>query len=142
MLKIKKQIYNLLAISALGSFRLGGAAWVALLAARGFSMVEIGLAESCFHIASLLFEIPSGVISDVFERKKSMILSQCMSIISSILMIFSRNITDVCLCLMIDALSYNFASGTREALAYDSLKIASQESRYMEFSATSAAFPS
>ena len=51
---------------------------MALLAARGFTLVEIGLAESCFHMASLLFEVPSGVISDVFGRKKSMILSQLM----------------------------------------------------------------
>ena len=45
-------------------------AWigVALLAARGFSMVEIGVVEGVFHVASLLFEIPSGVISDVFSH--------------------------------------------------------------------------
>lgn len=134
MFKIKKQLYNLLAISGLNSFQIAGASWVALLAARGFSMIEIGLAESCFHVASLLFEIPSGVISDVFGRKKSMILSQCMFILSAVCMIFSSDLVGVCIALILDAFGYNFASGAREALAYDSLKMCGHEERYMEYS--------
>lgn len=66
MFDIKKQIRNFYIISALSSFQIAGASWVALLAARGFSLAEIGVAEGVFHMASLLFEIPSGVLSDVF----------------------------------------------------------------------------
>ena len=84
MFKIKKQIYSILSISGLSSFQIAGASWVALLATRGFSLVEIGLAESCFHLISLLFEVPSGVIADVFGRKRSMLMSQCMFILSAI----------------------------------------------------------
>lgn len=134
MLKIKKQIYSLLTVSAQGSFQIAGASWVVLLAVRGFSMVEIGFAESCFHVASFLFEIPSGVIADVFGRKRSMILSQCMFILSAVGMIFSNSMFGICASLILDALGYNFASGTREALAYDSLKAADCEERYLEFS--------
>lgn len=134
MLKIKQQIYYLFIISGLSSFQIAGASWVALLAARGFSLVEIGLAESCFHLVSLLFEIPSGVISDVFGRKRSMILSQCMFIISAVCMVFSETITGVCISLTFDALGYNFASGAREALAYDSLKTTGHENYYIDFS--------
>ena len=135
MSKLKKQLYSILAISGLNAFQLAGASWIALLAARGFSLIEIGIAESCFHITSLLFEIPSGVISDVFGRKKSMILSQCMFILSALLMAFSTNLTSVCLSLIFNALGYNFASGAREALTYDSLKQFGYEDRYMEVSA-------
>ena len=135
MSKLKKQLYSILAISGLNAFQLAGASWIALLAARGFSLVEIGIAESCFHVTSLLFEIPSGVISDVFGRKKSMILSQCMFIMSALLMAFSTNFTSVCLALIFNALGYNFASGAREALTYDSLKQSGYEDRYMEVSA-------
>lgn len=134
MLKIKKQIYSLLTISALSSFQIAGASWVALLYARGFSLVEIGMAESCFHIASFLFEVPSGVIADVFGRKCSMILSQCMFILSAVGMIFSKTMFGISASLILDALGYNFASGTREALAFDSLKAADCEERYLEFS--------
>ncbi len=134
MSKITKQIRNLYAISALSSFQIAGASWVALLAARGFSLVEIGIAEGVFHVASLLFEIPSGVISDVFGRKRSMVLSQCMFILSALLMAFSEGMVGVCVSLVACAFGYNFASGAREALAYDSLKSGGREGEYMNYS--------
>lgn len=134
MFKIKKQIYSILTISGLSSFQIAGASWVALLAARGFSLIEIGLTESCFHLVSLLCEVPSGVIADVFGRKRSMIISQCMFVLSAFLMIFSKGIVGVCIAIGIDALGYNFSSGTREALAYDSLKLSGYENRYLQFS--------
>lgn len=134
MFNIKKQIRNMYIISALGSFQIAGASWVALLAARGFSLAEIGIAEGAFHMASLLFEIPSGVIADVFGRKKCMILSQWMFILSALLMIFSKGLQGICVSMVINAFGYNFASGTRESLAYDSLKVAGQEERYLAYS--------
>lgn len=136
MSKIKKQIQNIYTISALSSFQIAGASWVALLAARGFSLVEIGIAEGVFHVASLLFELPSGVISDVFGRKKSMILSQCMFLLSSLLMAFSEGLAGVCVSLVCSAFGYNFASGSREALAYDTLKSGGREEEYLRYSST------
>ena len=134
MINIKKQIRNLYTVSALSSFQIAGASWVALLAARGFSLAQIGIAEGVFHVASLLFEIPSGGISDVFGRKKSMILSQCMFILSAFLMAFSEGLPGICVSLVAHAFGYNFASGAREALAYDSLKEAGQEENYLSYS--------
>ena len=69
MSKIKNQIRKLYASSILGNLSLTGA-WVAILASRGFSLVEIGLAETAYHAASLLTEIPSGTLADVFGRKR------------------------------------------------------------------------
>lgn len=136
MFKIRKQLRNIYAISAFSSFQIAGASWVALLAARGFSLVQIGFAECLFHVTSLLFEIPSGVISDVFGRKKTMILSQCFFVISAFLMMIAKSTLGVYLALMLDALGYNFASGTREALAYDSLKKVGKEEEYDKYAST------
>ena len=44
---------------------------MALLAARGFSLWEIGLAESVFHIVSLLCEAVSYTHLDVYKRQAS-----------------------------------------------------------------------
>jgi MFS family permease len=136
MLKINRQIHTLYLNSALGAFRIAGASWVALLAARGFSLVEIGLAESVFHMTSLIFEIPSGVISDVFGRKRSMMISQGMMILSGIAMLLSDSMAGVLVAMVLTALSFNFASGTREALAYDSMKLDGIENNYDIFSST------
>lgn len=129
MFKIKKQIRSLYASSVLGNLSLTGA-WVAILAARGFSLVEIGLAETCYHAASLLTEIPSGTLADVFGRKKMLIISTLIHMLASVIMILSNGLTLVCLSIALYAVCDSFASGSGDALAYDSLKTAGQEATY------------
>ena len=74
MFDLKKQLNKLYSASVIGNLSLTGA-WVAIMASRGFSLVEIGLAETVYHIASLLLELPSGVLADVIGRKKMLVLS-------------------------------------------------------------------
>jgi len=123
-------------MTTVGYFQIAAASWVALLALRGFSLLQIGMLESIFHIVSLCFELPSGVVADVFGRRKTLIASQMASLISGTLMIFSTGFATTALALGCSALSYNLASGTREALAYDSLKQNGDEGFYARFSST------
>lgn len=133
--KMKKQLNKIYAMCAIGNFSLGGASWVALLAARGFSLVEIGILETIFHITSLTFEIPSGMLADIYGRKKMMVASHVMSVISCVLMIVSRGFWEAALSIVFSALSYNLASGSGEAYAYDGMKSCAMESEYEKFSA-------
>ena len=132
MLKIKKQINLLYLTSILGNLSITGA-WVAILSARGFSLVEIGFAETVFHITSLICEIPSGILADIYGRKKMLIVSHVMAIIGNTIMVFSTGLSLVCLSFVFHALTYNFSSGSGDALAYDSLKSVHQESRYEKY---------
>lgn len=132
MFNIKKQLSKLYSSSILGNLSLTGA-WVAILAARGYSLVEIGIAETVFHITSLIFEIPSGVLADVFGRKKMLIVSTIMRMIGSVIMIASNSLFMVCMSIAFMALSYNFSSGSGDALAYDSLKFSKMESRFEKY---------
>ena len=131
-MKIKRQIRGLHIFSALGNLSLTGA-WVTLLAARGFSLVEIGLAETAFHITSLLCEIPSGILADVFGRKRMLIVSTIAQMIGDLIMMLSNSFAMVCVSLCVFALKYNFASGSDTALAYDSLKMVGQEDGYERY---------
>ncbi|MCI5857224.1 MAG: MFS transporter [Agathobacter sp.] len=133
---IKTQIHKLYTLTMVGYFRIAGASWVALLALRGFSLLEIGVLESIFHIVSSSFEIPSGVAADVFGRKRTMVLASLVSLVSGLLMIWSYNFATVAFAIGFSALSYNLESGTREALAYDSLKFAGREEEYNKFAST------
>lgn len=133
MFNIKKQISGLYLSSILGNLSLTGA-WVAILAARGYSLVEIGIAETIFHITSLICEIPSGVLADMFGRKNMLIISNVMRMIGSIIMIFSYDFFMICICMAFFAMSYNFSSGSGDALAYDSLKIAKSEIYFEKYS--------
>nr|MBQ8251773.1 MFS transporter [Lachnospiraceae bacterium] len=132
MFKIKNQLSKLYTSSVLGNLSLTGA-WVAILAVRGYSLVEIGIAETVFHITSLMFEIPSGVFADVFGRKKMLVVSTIMAMISDVVMILSANLFMVCVSIAFRALSYNFASGSGDALAYDSLKLAGMEEKFEKY---------
>lgn len=132
MFNIKKQVSKLYISSVLGNLSLTGA-WVAILAARGYSLVEIGIAETVFHITSLIFEIPSGILADVFGRKNTLIISNIMRMIGNVIMIFSSNLFMVCASIAFHALSYNFSSGSGDALAYDSLKSVSRESYFEKY---------
>ena len=132
MVKIKKQISGLYLSSVLGNLSLTGA-WVAILAARGFSLPQIGFAETVFHITSLLFELPSGVLADVFGRKNMLILSSIMRMISNVIMIFSQSFASICLSMVFCAMSFNFASGSGDALAYDSMKEAGAADQFERY---------
>ena len=138
MSEIKRQLRRLYALTAVSSLQIAGASWVALLAARGFSLAQIGLAEGVFHLTSFLFELPSGVLADVFGRKRSMIASQCMFAAASAAMLLSRSMAGVCAAMALSALGYNFASGSREALAYESLQQCGREDEYERYAANDA----
>ena len=132
MFKIEKQIRSLYASSVLSNLSLTGA-WVAILAARGFSLVEIGLAETSYHAASLLTEIPSGTLADVFGRKKMLIISTLVHILADAVMILSNSLALVCLSIALYAVCDSFASGSGDALAFDSLKAVGQEGSYARY---------
>lgn len=133
---IKEQVNRLLAVTAVGSFKIAGASWVALLAIRGFSILEIGVLESIFHVVSCVFEIPSGVLADAIGRKKTFVMSHVVAFFACVLMVFSKTYITTAVAIGISALSYNLASGTREAMAYDSLKAAGKVDEYDKFAST------
>lgn len=132
MQKIRKQIRGLYLSTMAGNLSFTGA-WVAILAARGYSLAQIGLAETVFHLTSLIFEIPSGVLADLFGRKKMLVLSSILRMIGNVVMILSGNLFMVCISLAFYATSYNFASGSGDALAYDSLKLVQGEAYYERY---------
>ena len=93
-------------MTTVGYFQIAAASWVALLALRGFSLLQIGMLESIFHIVSLCFELPSGVVADVFGRRKTLIASQVAALISGTLMIFSTGFATTALALGCSALPF------------------------------------
>lgn len=130
-MNLKKQIRRLLTLECVGYFRPAGAIWVLLLAVRGFTLAEIGLAEGFFHLVSLCCEVPSGIVADLLGRKRALAAGQALLALSALAMICSRTLTGVCLNMAFTALGYNLASGTREAITYDSLLLHGQEEHYL-----------
>lgn len=134
-MNLKKQILSLYTHTFFASLRLTDAVWVALLAARGFSLWEIGLAESIYHIVSLTCEVPSGMLADLLGRRRTLLCGEIIAILSNLPMLFSLNLFLVCLGMGASALSATMLSGTEEALVYDSLKMLGREDEYLKINA-------
>ena len=137
-LNLKKQLACIYTCNFFSGLRITDAVWVALLAARGFSLFEIGLAESVYHVVSLLCEVPSGMAADLLGRKKTLVLGGVLVVLYSFLMAFAPDILLICLAMGLNALSNTMFSGTYSALVYDSLKQAGCEERYLPVSANSS----
>ena len=132
---LRRHLGSVYVYSFAASLTVTDAVWVALLAARGFTLGQIGLAEGIFHAVSLLGEVPSGMAADLLGRRRTLAVSGLLSAAACALMAFAPGFGLVCAGMGVKALSYNLMSGTREALTYDGLKQAGQEERYLQVDA-------
>jgi len=106
----------------------GIASFAALLAAEGVSMMGIAMEKTIFHVTSLAAEIPSGILSDVWSRKKTLLISRLFFVLAALAMMAAgTRMPLIFLSMAFTALGYNFASGTRETLACDSLRLNDRE---------------
>lgn len=105
--------------------------WVLYLSYRGMNLAQIGILEGIYHGASMLFEIPTGAIADLFGRKNSMIAGRLCIAISCIMMLFASKFCMFAIVFVIQAWGNNFNSGSEEALVYDSMKLLGEENKYL-----------
>ena len=134
-INLKQQLGCVYLSNFFSGLRITDAVWVALLAARGFSLWEIGLAESVFHVVSLLCEVPSGMAADLLGRKKALVFGGALAITYNLLMAFAPNLFAICFAMALNALYNTMFSGTFTALIYDSLKLEGREDEYIQISA-------
>lgn len=133
-MNLKRQLCYLNLFGFVTCLRIPDAIWVVLLAARGFSLWQIGLAEGIFHVASLLSEIPSGMAADLLGRRRCLAAAGVCGFISSVVMALSAGFPGVCLSMVFSALACSFISGCDEAVLYDSLLQAGAEKEYLSVS--------
>lgn len=137
-LNLKQQLRCIYISDFFSGLRITDAVWVALLAARGFSLWEIGLAESVYHIVSLFCEVPSGMAADLLGRRKTLLSGGVLTVTCNLLMAFAPNLFTICLAMGLNALAMTMFSGTTTALLYDSLKQEGCEEKYIQVSANSS----
>lgn len=118
-------IYNFLL-----QLNITSAIWVLYLAFKGMSLVEIGILESIYHIASLFFELPSGAIADLYGKKICIVIGRVLEVISCILMIISNSFWGFAIAFILSSTAMSLHSGAAEALVYDSLKELGEEDKY------------
>lgn len=128
--KLKRNISVSYVYNFLLQLNITSAIWVLYLSFKGMSLIEIGILESIYHITGVLFELPTGVIADLYGKKFSVVTGRIVSVISCILMITSNSFWGFAFAFVFSAASMNLNSGAGEALVYDSLKSLGEEEKY------------
>lgn len=84
-------------------------------------------------IASALFELPTGVISDKVGRKKTVVLGTIASLVYSIIFALSKDYIWLVFGAIFEGLEMAFFSGNNNALLYDTLKEEGRENEYTRY---------
>lgn len=94
---------------------------------------EVGIVLTVKSISVFLLEVPMGYIADKCGRKKSIIYSSLINIISLLFLIISPNFYTVILSELFFSVSETLFSGADIALIYDNFKFEKRENLFEEF---------
>lgn len=111
---------NFYVMSALAAFtNLTYAIFVIYLIAINFTVTEVGLILAMTSLLIILFEIPTGVIADVFGRKLSTFISLFSNAFAILILFLTTNKLWIFISAIIGAISFTFRSGAEEAWNID-----------------------
>ena len=98
------------------------AVYVILFKSRGLSVFEISLLLGLWSAFVVIFEVPTGVLSDKWNRKYMILIGLIFKAIGFSIWAFADNFFLFALGFLFWGLQETFCSGTEEALLYDNLK--------------------
>lgn len=108
----KINIYYILSIIINLALTVFGAITYIFLIKSGFNYQQIGIYLSTFWITSMLFEIPTGILVDVYKQKKTLIFSSLIRVIGIIMLAFNfGSLFIILLSAIITGFSEAFLSG-------------------------------
>lgn len=80
------------AFIVLSNARLTTGLWILYLLHRGFSLLEIGLVESVFHLTVLAAEVPTGYLADRLGRRRSLALGLLSGMAGTLLILWAPSL--------------------------------------------------
>ncbi|MEW8979332.1 MAG: MFS transporter [Symbiobacterium sp.] len=113
---MRRNLQRYYAYTVLSSLTFTWTTWFVFVASRGGNP---GWAESAFHLAILLGEVPTGVVADLLGRRRSMLIGLVLSAASYLSYAAISDTLTACLLLGLSGLSVTFLSGADTALLYE-----------------------
>lgn len=116
---MKLHIYSL--IMFLNSYLTGLLTPVLSLALidKGASLSNLSIILGLYALSVILLELPSGIMADVFGRKKTFVLSLAAFTVSFLLFLISKGLISLCIVMMLYGLGRALGSGSFDALFID-----------------------
>lgn len=94
------------------------------------SIEEFAIIMGVFALATLLFEVPSGVVADLLGRKKTLIISRAMYVIEIFIIAFFNGFYPFLIAKIISGIGVSLSSGTGSSLLYETLKKLKREKEH------------
>lgn len=99
----------------------------------GLSLTDILLLQAIFSVASILFEYPSGYISDRLGYRTALILASLLAIAGWSLYTLAETFAGVLLAEIVLGGAWAFISGSDSALLFETLRAQGREELYARF---------
>lgn len=84
------------------------------------TLKEVGVIDAVAFLLGIMLEFPSGLISDKLGRKQTLLISQSLQLLGSLLITLSSSLYDIGFGFVIFQIGVAFYSGTIEAFGYES----------------------
>lgn len=106
--------------------------YLMLFESKGISASQISLLLAIWTVPAILFEIPTGILADHWNRKLMLVIGNSCKAVCYLLWLFSETFTMFALGFLLWGLSEAFCSGSEEALLFDNLKLHKREHQFDE----------
>jgi MFS family permease len=99
---------------------------------KGIGMSGVYLLQSIFAVTVFVMEIPSGYISDLLGRKKSLVCASALKAIGFSLFPFADSLEVLIIAEVLLGIGASLSSGTDIALIYDTLEVTDPEKAHIK----------
>ncbi|MCD6449542.1 MAG: MFS transporter, partial [Thermotogaceae bacterium] len=89
----------------------------------GLSFLHIGFLFSISEVSTYILEIPTGIVADLYGRRRSMVFSMASYIVAFLIFYFFHHFWMLSLGMILIALGDTFRTGTHKSMIYEYLKI-------------------
>jgi len=120
-MSLERNIPRLYAVQVLSNAQFHLVVYTLFLLGKGFTTQQFFLIEAAASLVMLLMEVPTGVISDRWSRKWTLVLASLVGLPVVPVIILSDSFVVVMLAMSVGGLSMALVSGTDTAILYDTL---------------------
>ena len=97
---------------------------------RGLRPAEFGIATAVYYVATVLLEVPSGILADRFGRKPLLVAGVCANVLGFGVLLFAHQLWSFAIAEVLLAAGTAAVSGADSALLFDRLASEGREEDY------------
>ena len=97
---------------------------------RGFSLTQYAIVDAMWYVSTVIFEIPTGIVTDRYGKKASLLIAAAVLSLSLFIVVSTHSFALLVVGYILWGFANSFETGTTQALLYDSLKQVDEEERF------------